>query len=506
MSERTSETARRDRLRLVVTDPRELLPPQLASVEASSPEGERRLRVPLARLDGALDALVRHGGRLSTLFAVTAPEPSLLAAVAFQGELVCLRAPLDGAREYPSLSRVTAAALLPERELHDLHGLTPIGHPDLLPAVPPDPDSFPRRVVGDQAFVIPYGPIRSGVFESIQYVIETAGEDVLALQVRPFFKYRALERRFVGLDLEHAVQVAERVAAIAGVAHATAFSQAVERALAVEPTRRAQRWRVVHAELERIANHLDVAVKLAEDAALAVGAARFAILKEQVQRLRAQLCGSRFSRGVVAPGGLAAPPLLEPKTVLAALDDFERQLRRDRRLLLGTASFTDRLIGSGTLDRDAIDDYAGVGPVARACGVAVDARFERPYGAYVRVGGRISTVEGGDAMGRLRVRFLEISESLHIIRQAFERLDKYGPELRTDLPVGSGAALGWAEAPMGEVVYWVEVENGRLGTVRISSPSLRNWPLFVAGFRGDVLTDFSFIEHSFGLTPAGADR
>ncbi len=489
-----------------VADPRELLQPQLAAVVEDSPQAELRLRVPLAGLDSAVEALVQRGGRLSALFPVTAPEPSLLAAVAFQGELVALRAPLDGAREYPALSRVTPAALLPERELHDLHGITPTGHPDPLPALPPDPDRFERRVVGEQTFVIPYGPIRSGVFESIQYVIETGGEDVLALHVRPFFKHRRLEQRFAGLGFDHAVQVAERVAAIAAVAHASAFCQAVERAVDVEPTRRAQRWRVVHAELERIANHLDVAAKLAEDAALSVGVARFGILKEQIQRLRARLCGSRFGRGVIAPGGLAAAPHLEPKTVLTALDELERQLRRDRRLLLGTTSFTDRLIGSGTLDRDTVDDHAGVGPVARACGIAADARFERPYGAYVRVGGRIATVDDADAMGRLRVRFHEIAESLHIIRQAFERLDKYGPDLRADLPARSGAAFGWAEAPMGELIYWVEVDNGRIGTVRISSPSLRNWPLFAAGFRGDVLTDFSFIEHSFGLTPAGADR
>jgi formate hydrogenlyase subunit 5 len=493
------------RLRLVA-DPVELLQPQLAAVVEDSPPGERRLRLPLGRLDGAVEALIGRGGQLAALFPVTTPEPSLLAAVSFQGELVALRAPVEGAQEYPSLSRITPAALLPERELYDRYQLTPVGHPDLLPALSPDPDRFERRVVGEQTFVIPYGPIRSGVFESTQYVIETGGEDILGLHVRPFFKHRALEQRFIGLDVGHAVQVSERIAAIAGVAHATAFCQALERALEVEPTRRAQRWRVVHAELERIANHLDVAVKLAEDAALAVGVARFGILKEQIQRLRARLCGSRFGRGVIAAGGLAAPPLLEPKTALQALDEFERQLRRDRRLLLGTASFTDRLIGSGTLDRATVESYAGVGPVARACGIAADARFERPYGAYVRVGGRIATVDDGDAMGRLRVRFHEIAESLHIIRQAFERLDKYGPDLRADLPAASGAALGWAEAPMGELIYWVEVSDGRISTVRVSSPSLRNWPLFAESFRGDVLTDFSFIEHSFGLTPAGADR
>jgi Ni,Fe-hydrogenase III large subunit len=59
---------------------------------------------------------------------------------------------------------------------------------------------------------------------------------------------------------------------------------------------------------------------------------------------------------------------------------------------------------------------------------------------------------------------------------------------------------------MGELLYWVELAVGRVQSVRISSPSLRNWPLFAESFRGDVLTDFSFIEHSFGLTPAGADR
>jgi formate hydrogenlyase subunit 5 len=50
----------------------------------------------------------------------------------------------------------------------------------------------------------------------------------------------------------------------------------------------------VHAELERIACHLDVIAKEAETTALYVGQARFQILKEQVMRLRARLTGSRF--------------------------------------------------------------------------------------------------------------------------------------------------------------------------------------------------------------------
>lgn len=471
-----------------------------------APPGERRLRLPLELVDRAAQLLLAERARPLALFCAARPERSLVVALALRGELVALRAPLNGDGAYPSLGLASPAFLLGERELRDVEGLQPLGHPDPEPLARPDADRLRRHVVGPETFVIPYGPIRSGVFETIQYVIETGGEDVLALEVRPLFKRRALEDRCAGLSFAHAAYLAERVAGIAAVAHAVAFAEAVERALGVAPPERALLLRVVHAELERLANHLDVATKLAEDAALAVGVARFGILKEDVQRLRARLCGSRFGRGVVVPGGVAEPPLLAPETLLRALDSFERDLRRDRRLLLRTGSFTDRLVGSGRLDRGTIERFGGVGPVARGSGVATDARFERPYGVYRRLGFRVSTRDEGDAMARLQVRFDEIGTSLHLVRQALTRLGRVESPLRVELPPESGTSFGWAEAPMGELVYWVEVAGGHVERVRISSPSLRNWPLFADSFRGDVLTDFSFIEHSFGLTPAGADR
>ncbi len=473
-----------------------------------APGGNAILRLPLSALDRAAALLSAEGARFISVFVAEQPERSLMAAFAFRGQVVSLRAPLtNGAASYPALSLHLPGAQLAERELRDREGLTPLGHPDLRPALRPDVDGFEQRIADGESFVIPYGPIRSGIFEAIQHVVETGGEDVLALETRPYFKHRGLEQRFAGLTPERAVLVAERVAGIATVAHAIAFSEAVEAALQVEAPEQAQLWRVVHAELERVANHLDVAMKLAEDAALAVGVARFGILKEDVLRLRARLCGSRFGRGAIRPGGLTTQPLLAPDELHRWLAEFERELVRDRRLLLRTASFTDRLIGSGRLDRDTVERLAGVGPVARAVGISTDARFERPSGAYARLGFEVVTAEAGDAMARLEVRLGEIRESLHLIRQALDRLRRLAPtQLRNELPAAAGAAFGWAEAPQGELVYWTELADGAVSRVHISSPSLHNWPLFVASFRGDVLTDFSFIEHSFGLTPAGADR
>jgi formate hydrogenlyase subunit 5 len=477
--------------------------------------GERRFVLPLQSFDRATAALLERGGRLVTVHALDGPPICVVAVVALGGELVVLRAQLQAEEPtYASLSLVTDAALLPERELHDVHGVVPLGHPYLEPLLRPDPDLLHRRVAGEEVFPLSYGPIRSGIFESIQYAIETAGEDVLALETRPFFKRRGLERRFEGLPLDQAAVLAERIAGVATVAHVTAFAQAAERALRIEPPAAAQLWRVVHAELERIANHVDVAGKLAEDAALAVGAARFAILKEDVMRLRATMCGSRFGRGVVVVGGVRAPSSVPAAAIRAVLDRLERDLRRDRRLLLGTTSFTDRLIGTGALDRHTVDALGGVGPVARASGSATDARFERPYGGYRRLGFELATALDGDAMARLEVRLAEVTQSVHLIRQALDGLDRAGETLTHSASAGRSRrgedettnAYSWVEAPQGELVYHLRLRGPSVSLVRIASPSLRNWPLLAAAFRGDVLTDFSFIEHSFGLTPAGADR
>jgi formate hydrogenlyase subunit 5 len=474
--------------------------------EACAPDEIRR-RLALDELGPGIDALREAGARFVTMCLAQRPERSLLVVLAYRGDLIALRSPLNGdPAVVPSIGRTWPAARWAERELAERGGVFPVGLDTSVALTAPDADSLGRQVAGFDVFALPYGPVRSGVFEAIQFLIETGGEDVPRIETRPFFKHRGLEERFRGLDVDQGSYVAERVAGIASVAYATAYAEAVERALDVAPPPRAQRWRAVYAELERIANHLDVIAKEAETAALTVGQARFLIHKENVLRLQAAFTGSRFARGAVVPGGVRFDGAVDLDALLRALDAFEHDLRRDRRLLLSTSSLTDRLIGSGHLDRATVDAYGAVGPLARGSGLSIDARHERPYGDYRRLGLQVVTAEEGDAMARVEVRFGEIAESVRILRQAIDQLRRRDGRLRCPVPVASGAALGWSEAPQGELVFWVEVEDGRVANVHIASPSLRNWALFSHAFPKDVLTDFAFIEHSFGLTPAGADR
>jgi Ni,Fe-hydrogenase III large subunit len=476
----------------------------------------------------AVVARVVAGARFAGLFGTAdGPSTRLTVALAGAGSLDLLDVTLGPrTRRYPSLTPDVPPAFWYERELRDLTGVIAAGHPRLDPLVLPlyDDDPRPRPGSGEPAaaltpheeplpshlagagiFTLPHGPVRSGVTESVEFLIETPGEDIPHLRVRPHHKHRGLAKRFEQLTVDHGVLLAERVEGVASVAHAVAFAHAVEdlAGLAVPPP--AALTRVVHAELERIANHLDVAMRLADAAALAVATARFGWHKERVLRLRSELCGSRFGRGVVTVGGVRAPLAVAAADIREQLDALERDITGDERAAMLTASFLDRLRGTGPLEPEIAARHGALGPIGRASGVTEDVRASRPYDAYRELGVEVATGSAGDVQERLRVRWAELHESFRLARAALAALgDGATPQLvETERMVPDGRGVGWAEAPQGEVLYIVEVSGGRLSRVAARSASFHNLPLFHTVFAGDIFTDFPFIEASFGVSIAG---
>ncbi|MBY8885515.1 NADH-quinone oxidoreductase subunit C [Streptomyces sp. PTM05] len=478
-------------------------------------------------------ARVRDGQRFAGLSAGLTPDGvDLTALLAHDGTVEPLDVRLPPmATRFASLTPLVPAAFWYERAIRDLFGLEPYGHPRpdplLLPLedpsaplprpgkpgmpddLPPDEFALPRVVTGPGLFTIPHGPVRSGVFESVEYLVETPGEDIPRLQIRLFGKHRGIEKRFEGMTPYDAVLLAERVEGIASVAHALAFAHAVERLAGAAVPRPAALVRVLHAELERVANHLDVALKLSDAAGLAVATARFGTHKERVLRLVGALCGSRFGRGVVVPGGVTAMPRLAPIEILDRLDRLQAAVEGDARALMATPSFLDRLRGTGRLDGALARSHGALGPVGRASGFHADARVERPYDAYPHLAMTpLPPRAAGDAMDRLKVRWDEVGQSFHLIRQVVQELRESPGDGTCAAPVHveDGRALGWAEAPQGEVLYLLRVRQGRVTRCDPRSASFHNLVLLHEVFNGDILTDFPFIEASFGLSVAGAAR
>jgi Ni,Fe-hydrogenase III large subunit len=430
-----------------------------------------------------------------------------------------------GGLSYPALTPAVEAAYWYERAMHDLSGVVARGHPRLTPLLlpraagiePPRPGGAevlvpltaeerhgPADVSGRGIFTIPFGPVRSGVFESVEFLVETPGEDIPHINIRPYFKHRGVAKRFEGLSADDGVLVAERVEGIASVAHALAFSHAVETLAGVEVPPAAALLRVVFAELERMANHLDVAMRLADAAGLAVAVARFSWHKELVMRLVSRLCGNRFGRGVVVPGGVRSGLVVQPAQLAAEIAAITRRARSDVRVLMNSASFLDRLRGTGILDAGLATRYGALGPIGRASGYDDDARRHRPYDGY-----RIlppppgPDIDSCDAVGRLRVRWIEFDSSTQLILTAAEALGELADQRPSaEVTAESGYATGWAEAPQGEVLYDLELAGGHIRRCFARSASFHNLALFRNVFGGDVLTDFAFIEASFGLSYA----
>ena len=86
------------------------------------------------------------------------------------------------------------------------------------------------------------------------------------------------------------------------------------------------------------------------------------------------------------------------------------------------------------------------------------------------------------------------------------RRDGRADPLRRECQVGDGRAVGWAEAPQGEVLYDVPGRERPHPPLPARSASFHNLVLIHEVYTGDILTDFPFIEASFGLSAAGVAR
>ncbi|MGA8277329.1 MAG: NADH-quinone oxidoreductase subunit C [Rhodanobacteraceae bacterium] len=490
--------------------------------------GVQQRRCEPYQLATLVQTLLAAGGRMQMAWGwfpdTSTVEVCYLAAPAARAPLELWRCRAVGKR-LPSLAALVPLLGWYEREIVDLCGVHFDGHPEPCPLVfeglpfaPLDPaysgsaatggtraPAFVTDVVGDDVQQLPFGPVRAGVVESAQFEFFYLGEHILRFQPRLFFKHRGMEQRFAGLAPAAGVVLAERVSGIGSVAHALGFCQAIEAAAECEVPPRAQRLRVLIAELERLYNHLHYFGHLADTTTLKVGHAEGVLLEERVKQLAARLTGSRFLRNVLTPGGLRRD-LEVPGDLVVQLDALEKSARYYLEQLERTTSFLDRLITTGVLPRQTAFDQGATGPVERASGLDRDMRRDHPYAAYGDVEFSVPVREDGDAYARARIRSAEIIQGFSILRQTIAKLQP--GDVRTACLAAPGAeGLGWAESPRGSLYYAAHLDaQGLLARVKIKSPSYSNWRVFPFTVHDSNMMDYAINEASFGLSIAGCDR
>ncbi|MGC1183722.1 MAG: NADH-quinone oxidoreductase subunit C [Candidatus Dormiibacterota bacterium] len=494
--------------------------------------GEARADCPASDFRDRVTALAKRA-TLSDFFATTSDSaPATLTAVLQLEDdpgwlLVSTR--VEGAA-FPALTPELHAASWYERDIFEMHGLEPVGHPVLSPLRlhqwpedhhpmrtrradegplphPPHASAWPH-VTGQGVFQLPLGPVRSGPQESAEFLFSSGGEDIVEVDLRLGFKYRAVERIAQGQPADRVIQLAERLAGTSSFANALAFTRAAERAVGAGVGLSAEYTRTLLAELERLYNHCGTIGRLAEATGLLVAAAQYGMLKEEVLRTAGQLTGHRYLRGVLRLGGVeVALSAADRDQLRGRLGDWTNRADSLKKLLEQTSTFVDRLDTTAILLPDYAAEHRLVGPVGRASGINRDVRRDHPYAAYAAVTFEVPTVGDGDAEARFQVHAAELSQSLGIMTQLLAGWPPEDPD--TEPPAWqAGSALGWAEAPGGEALHWVDLDQeGRIQRWRARPPAIVNWhPFAHACGSGNNLTDYPVIEASFSISVAEFDR
>jgi Ni,Fe-hydrogenase III large subunit/Ni,Fe-hydrogenase III component G len=423
-----------------------------------------------------------------------------------------------------------------EREVMDLFGITPLGHPNptrvalhddwpdgawalrkdfdadtIVARVPGESHPF-RPVTGEGVFQIPVGPVHAGIIEPGHFRFGVAGEPVLYLQLRLFYVHKGIEKRFERLPWRHGLFLAESISGDTAVGHALAYAHAIERLADIVVPPRARALRVLLLELERMYNHTADIGALATDVAFTVPASRAQVLREGLVRLQDRLFGTRLLRGTIALGGVKRD--LSPHGVdalRAHLRTFQREFDGLIKLLIDAGTFTDRVDATGILSNQAARDLGIVGIAARASGIDIDFRRDHPHDAYEGLRFEVPVEDGGDVRARLMVRAREVEQSISILQQVLQAMPA-APEssLRASLPrqlPAQASALGWAEGWRGPCTHWVETdERGEITRVKVTDPSFLNWPGLVLAVPGNIVPDFPVINKSFNLSYSGNDR
>ncbi|MBI5115479.1 hydrogenase [Candidatus Poribacteria bacterium] len=488
-------------------------------------------KIPIVPPGLFLDSIVQaanDGARIACLFGspVAARTIRLYAVLVHDpsGELSILATYVTD--RYPALTPDCVQAHWFEREIAEQWGVRPEGHLWLKPvrfhhSYRPEHDAWGRspndpilpsvmdffRVEGEETHEVAVGPVHAGVIEPGHFRFQCHGENVMHLEISLGYQHRGIERALQGGPDKRTIHFMETLAGDSTIGHATAYCGLVESLTHTQVPARAQMIRGIAAELERVANHVGDLGALAGDVGFLPTQNYCGRIRGDVLNLTALLCGNRFGRGLLVPGGVAWD--LDPDRageMMARLEAIEADLAVAIPLMFDAPSVLARLEGTGSLSIELARRIGMVGGPARACGLVCDVRTQLPYGAYRFATLPVSTYHTGDCFARAYVRWLEVQRSFHLTRQLIESLTD-GPLTR---PCGAldpdQLAVALTEGWRGEICHVAATdEDGRFLFYKVVDPSFHNWFGLALAMRNQQISDFPLCNKSFNLSYCGHD-
>jgi NADH-quinone oxidoreductase subunit D len=263
----------------------------------------------------------------------------------------------------------------------------------------------------------------------------------------------------------------------------------MEKLIKCELPKRVEYMRIIIMELARIADHLVCNSVIGVDTGAMTGFLYIYQWREYIYEIWEEICGARLTTNIGRIGGFERDfnETVWKKTK-HFLKEYPKALKEFENLLMRNRIFMDRTIGCGPISAERALNYSFSGPCLRAAGVDYDVRVMNPYSSYQDFEFIVPIGTTGDTYDRFMVRQQEMWESLSIIRQAMEKLEKMEDKTSFHAKVPDfylppkeevynnmeqliyhfKIVMGETEVPKGEVYHCVEGGNGELGFYLIS--------------------------------------
>ncbi len=347
---------------------------------------------------------------------------------------------------------------------------------------------------GDGVFQVSVGPIHAGIIEPGHFHFSQAGEEMLHLEVRHFYKYRAIEKMLEGKTLQEAKPIIERISGNESIAYQICLRDIILQASHQQLPKALQKRHAFLLELERVIHHLTDLGFIPNDAGFGAALAFGSKLAEDARRKIQEITGHRFGFGTVD----FQNKFIDTISLHKWLDDVQKSVEDFEDWIIDIPSIWDRLDTTGVLSLKKALKYDTVGVVAKASGVKSDRRLDD---FYLQHGFELATEQSGDVGARFKLRITEVKNSLRMMHNFLEEDESC---LKLD-SLHDGEYISFAESSIGELFMAIDIKDGVIERFFSRDASFINWQAVHLMMQNDIIADFPLINKSCDLSYAGND-
>jgi len=351
-----------------------------------------------------------------------------------------------------------------------------------------------EAIQGDGVFQVAVGPIHAGIIEPGHFQFSQAGEEMLHLEVRHFYKNRGIEKMLEGKTLQQAKAIVEKISGNESIAYQICWRDICLQATAQKLPLALQKRHAFLLELERIIHHLTDLGFIPNDAGFGSALAYCSKLSEDARRKMQEFTGHRFGFGSIN----FENSFIDIVSTTEWLQELRESVTSFEEWIMDIPSLWDRFDTTGKLPIKKAIKYDSVGVVARASGLSVDRRIT-PF--YLEHGFDMANEISGDVAARFKLRIAEVLNSLKMMEQFLE-------DDSTKLEINKsqdGEYFSYCESSIGELFMTIDIKDGYIERFFVRDPSFMNWQALHIMMQEDIIADFPLINKSCDLSYAGND-